>query len=272
MDVLKFLNKKEIGEIFDKDSYLVINYLLKKVLFSQPETRPGKKRANIQITKEFLEQWIAQGLGWETVGSGSYPIDVYSKKYRCGADVKFMSVGVNEDGSFTKESSGETSLGQKFKGSGKDLDQDFADKKYSKILNGWKNILIEKINKPIKDYELNNIYYFIFIRGGKTISLAVAKVNVNKIKNLEVSKTTDSSIFIEGYINNKYGNVKIYKAKKRMELRCCPKKMEDDNLFINWNFDGLIDEKGKDLRLLVRKRLAFKKYVKEKLNKMFKSL
>lgn len=116
MNVLNFLKKEEIEKIFDKDGRSVINYLLKKVLFSQPETLPGKKTANIQITKEFLEQWIAQGLGWETVGSGSYPIDVYSKESKSGADVKFMSVDVDEAGNFTNKESGETSLGQKFKG------------------------------------------------------------------------------------------------------------------------------------------------------------
>ncbi len=272
MNVLNFLKKEEIEKIFDKDGRLVIDYLLKKVLFSQPETMPGKKTANIQITKEFLEHWVAQGLGWETVGSGSYPIDVYSRGEKCGADVKFMSVSVDADENFTNKESGETSLGQKFKGSGNELDQDFANKKYSKILNGWKDILIKKINKPIEDYGLDNIYYFIFIRGGKSISLAIAKVNADKIKNLKVSRATDSSVFVKGYINNRYGNVKIYKAKKRMELRCYPKNMEEDKLFIRWNFDGLVDDKGKDLRLLIRKKADFKKYIKENLNKIFKSL
>ena len=54
MFVLEFLTKKEIEKIFDKDSRLVIKYLLQKVLFSQPELQPGEKDGNIQMTKEFF--------------------------------------------------------------------------------------------------------------------------------------------------------------------------------------------------------------------------
>ena len=56
MNVLKQLKKEEIKNIFDDEGCQVIDYLLRKVLFSQPETLPGQERENIQITKEFLEQ------------------------------------------------------------------------------------------------------------------------------------------------------------------------------------------------------------------------
>ena len=75
MPVLELLNKKEIKKVFDKNSLLVIKYLLRKVLFSQPEMLPKQKRNNIQTTKEFLEQWVAQALGWIIIGSGNYPIE-----------------------------------------------------------------------------------------------------------------------------------------------------------------------------------------------------
>ncbi len=272
MPVLNFLNKKEIKKIFDKDSRLVIDYLLRKTLFSQPEELSGKSNGNIQITKEFLEQWIAQGLGWKKVASGSYPIDVYSEEKKIGADVKSMSIILKEDGRYAKKESGETSLGQKFKGSGNSLDQDFKNKRHAKILNGWKSILVEKMKKPIAEYGLTTIYYFIFIREGNSVSLAVATVNVDKIKNLKVDRATGSSVFVKGYISKKYGSVKIYKAKKRMELRCYPENLWKDNLFINWSFDDLLDEKGEDLRLLVKNKEKFKKYVKRKLDKIFNSL
>ena len=151
MFVLEFLTKKEIEKIFDKDSMLVINYLLKKVLFSQPELMPGEKGGNIQMTKEFLENWIAQALDWKIVGAGNYPIDVYSEKQRIGADVKFLSARTNDDGEFANGVSNETSLSQKFKNAGKNLDQLFQQRKKEEILEGWKKILIEKNEIPIKD-------------------------------------------------------------------------------------------------------------------------
>ncbi|MBU1164568.1 hypothetical protein KKA15_03330 [Patescibacteria group bacterium] len=271
MNVLEFLSKQEIKEIFDNKSIKTIEYLLKKVLFSQPELLPGQKEDNIQIPKEFLEQWVAQGLGWERVGSGSYPIDVYSKEKKFGADVKFMSAAVDSEDNFKKGVTGESSLGQKFVDAGTDLDQDFASKEYDKILNGWKKILSEKMQKPIKDYDLKQVYYFIFLRGGNSIHLAVAKVFPSKIKNLAVKSATGKSVFVDGFIDASYGNVKIYKSKKRMELRCLPKKMKEDQLLISWDFKASLDDKGVNLRKIIVDELKFNKYVKKIIKKFFKT-
>ena len=130
MFVLEFLTKKEIEKIFDKESKLVVDYLLKKVLFSQPESLPTEKSGNIQMTKEFLENWVAQALDWKIIGAGNYPIDVYSPKDKVGADVKFLSVGVTDKGK-PQRVSNETSLSQNFKDTGDNLDQMFKDKKSS---------------------------------------------------------------------------------------------------------------------------------------------
>ena len=270
MFVLKFLTKKEIEEIFDKDSKLVIDYLLKKVLFSQPELLPGEKNGNIQMTKEFLEDWVAQALNWKIIGAGNYPIDVYSKKDKVGADVKFLSSKVDDNGDFINGTSNETSLSQKFKSAGKNLDQLFKRKKKKEILEGWTKILIEKNEIPIKDYNLKYIYYFIFIRGESSINLAVAKVNKELIPNIKISKFTDTSVFISGYVDDKYGNVKIYKSKKRIELRCIPKKLEKDNLLIKWNFDeNLKYQKPIRLRDIVGNKNKFKKYISQKIKEFF---
>jgi len=272
MNVLKFLNKDEIKKIFDSESIFVIEYLLRKVLFSQPELLPKQNNHNIQITKEFLEQWVAQGLNWEIVGYGNYPIDVYSKLLKVGADVKFVSATVDDDNNFTNKQSNETSLGQNFKDTGRELDQAFANEDFTKILKGWKSILKKKIDRPIKDYRLRIIYYFIFIRGGNSINLAIAKVDKLKIKNLKVSKTTKTSAFINGFIDSKYGNAKIYKSKKRMELRCFPKNIEKDNLLIKWNFKNLLINSGINLRKLVKNRIKFNSHVKKEINNFLKFL
>lgn len=272
MPVLEFLKKSEILRIFDGDSLIVIEYLLRKALYSQPEILPGQKAGYIQITKEFLEQWIAQGLDWKIVGSGSYPIDVYSETDKCGADVKFMSATILDDGCFTRDQSGETSLGQKFTGSGNELDQDFASKSHDKILDGWRHILYEKINTPIRDYGLSQIYYFIFIRGGDSINLAVAKVDVDKIHDIKVDRATGSSVFVNGFIDDEYGNVKIYKAKKRMELRCLPKNMDKDGLFIKWDFSKLVRSTGVNLRDLVKDADKFEAYIKKDIESFLSSL
>jgi hypothetical protein len=52
---------------------------------------------------------------------------------------------------------------------------------------------------------------------------------LKNIDNIKVNKerTTKKSVFLENFIDNEYGNTKIYKAKKRLELRLCPKKWID---------------------------------------------
>jgi hypothetical protein len=271
MFVLEFLTKKEISQIFDKDSKLVIDYLLKKVLFSQPEKLPGEKNGNIQMTKEFLESWVAQALGWKKIGAGNYPIDVYSKKDKIGADVKFLSAKTDEKGEFAIGTSNETSLSQKFIDTGKNLDQLFKQKNKKEILKGWMEILIKKNDIPIIDYDLETIYYFIFIRGGDSISLAIAKVNRDIIPAIKISKLTNTSAFISGYIDEKYGNVKIYKSKKRIELRCKARNLEKDNLLIKWNFsDNLKNQKPVKLRDLVKNKIIFKKYILGKIKEFFR--
>ncbi len=270
MFVLEFLTKEKIEKIFDKNSKLVIEYLLKKVLFSQPELQPGEKNGNIQMTKEFLESWVAQALDWKIIGAGNYPIDVYSEKQKIGADVKFLSAKINSQGEFINGTSNETSLSQKFKSAGKNLDQLFKQRKKKAILDGWIKILIEKNQTPLDDYKLKYIYYFIFIRGGNSINLAVAKVNKELIPKIKISKFTETSAFISGYIDDKYGNVKIYKSKKRIELRCIPRKLKEDNLMIKWDFNkNLKNQKPIKLRNIVKNKNKFKKYLSRKIKEFF---
>lgn len=238
MKVLKFLNKKEIEKFIDQDAYNVIAYLIRKVAFSQPEVKDKSELSGMQITKEFLEDWIAQACNLTKVGAGNYPIDVYSKN-KYGIDVKFLTAKINKNGDYTNGYSNETSLSQNFKIAGIDLDQMFATKKYENILLAWINILQAKINLPIKDFNLKKVYYFIFIRAGNKVSLAIADVDSKEINNLTTNRSTDTSVFVQNFLEDYYGNVKIYKSKKRMELRLFPKKLEEDKKLISWDFKNL---------------------------------
>ena len=52
--VLRLLTVEESKQLFfNEQSSIIINYLLKKVLFSQPEIPLGDKPKNIQITKKY---------------------------------------------------------------------------------------------------------------------------------------------------------------------------------------------------------------------------
>ena len=236
--VLKFLPKKDIEKFIDKNAYGVIEYLLKKVAFSQPEVKDEQDLSGIQITKEFLEDWIAQACNLTKIGAGNYPIDVYEpNKY--GIDVKFLTAKIKRDGSFSNSYSNETSLGQNFKGGGSGLDQLFKSKDYDNILKAWIEILNAKVAIPIKDLKLKKIYYFIFVRAGNKISLAIAEVDTKNISNLTTNRSTEKSVFVQDFVEDKYGNVKIYKSKKRMELRVFPRQLEEDEKLVTWDFENL---------------------------------
>jgi len=270
--VLKFLDKNEIEDIIDPSATKVISYLLKKVLFSQPELRDGQKPSNIQMTKEFLEQWIAQALDLEVIGAGNYPIDVYSKEDKLGIDIKFLSSRVDKAGEFVSGLSNETSLAQNFKEEGKNLDQLFAKEDFENILNKWQGLLVRKLSKAIQEKSLKKIFYFIFIRGGDQISLAICEVNPKKLKSLKVIRGTDSSVFVSGYCPEKYGEVKIYKSKKRMELRTFPKNLLEDEKLISWDFSPIYKQKTINLRELIKDEKKFNEYVKSNFNSLFSTI
>lgn len=267
MYVMDFLSKKEMFELIDYKGYEVINYLLKKVAFSQPESlTTNHKNNDIQITKEFLEQWIVQSCDLKPMGSGNYPIDAF-KINDYGVDVKFISAKVDKQGKLVNSQSNETSLGQNFRGFGKTLDQAFENQKYEEILRGWQRILKEKLKQPILDLNLKKIYYFIFIRAGNNIHLSIAKINQELIDSLTVKKSSYTSVFVNHFIDSNFGNVKIYKSKKRMELRLYAKKLQEKNLLITWDFKNLYPTAVKLRDIIDNNQIKY--HISNELNKFF---
>lgn len=268
--VLRFLTIEEGKELFfNEQSSIIINYLLKKVLFSQPEIPIGDKPKNIQITKEFLETWIAQAFDLTPKGAGNYPIDVYSSVKKFGFDVKFVSSSVDSCNNFTHNDSNETSLAQNFANEGKNLDSLFDNQQSEEILNLWKDLLTRKITKAKKELNLDKIYYAIFIRGGSTISLAIAEFHVENITNLTVNKLTNTSVFVDNFIENNFGNVKIYRSKKRMELRTKPLNLQNSKYLHKWDFSKIYEPKNIQLSNVIHDKKSFFIYIKQEFEKLF---
>ena len=240
--VLTPLSKKELESIFDESSLIVIKHLIKKAIFSQPELLPNQKELPIQIPKEHIEQWIVQAIGGEAVGAGSYPVDVI-KNNLFGADVKMLSCKVNpETGELLNKESGETSLAQKFRDAGSNLDVLFANKKYDEILDGFKLIVKDKLESVKLERKLDNIYYFFILRAKNKFHLCGLRVNLEEIGNVSVIRATNDSVYASNYIDSALGNVKVYKAKKRLELRLKPKRWVDDDLVITFEIHPVYRE------------------------------
>lgn len=252
------LNLEELNLIFDSTSFKVINYFLRKSIFSQPEKLPDQDDLPIHIPKEHIEQWICQAIGSIPVGAGSYAVDVISKTKTWGADIKMLSCKVNnETGELKNSDSGETSLAQKFDdgnfGNGNTLDDLFTNKEYQLIWDNWIEILNKKYDKVNKDFGVTKIYFFFILRAKLDFHLCGMKVNLDNLKYTEVNnkRSTNNSVWIKNYIDDELGHVKVYKSKKRLELRLKPKYWVEKNLVKTFNTD--FDQIEVDVRELIEK-------------------
>jgi hypothetical protein len=167
-----------------------------------------EENANLKIESDVSEYIIAKCIEkGKRVGKGSGPIDVENENI--GIDVACLCLNNN--------TTNEKSLGQKFKGDGGNLlDIHFSNEKHTHALDLYVNEMKNKFSK-IKKY----LYYFILISTKKDIYLSILSINP---KNLQLVKSCGfssqrKSIKTSGFIDNKYGNVILYKSKKRLELR-----------------------------------------------------
>lgn len=269
MSILRPLPKEELNNFFSEHSLKVIQYFMNTALFAQPEVYVGKESLPIQIPKEHLEQWFVQALQVQAVGAGSYPIDIL-KPNEWGADVKMLSCKVDKYNNLTNVDSGETSLAQKFVGTGISLDDMFQRKQYQEIINGWTSIWKDKLIDVKSAKNIDKVYYFFFLRGSPKESYICAfEVNIDSIHINTITKRNDNetikeSIFLNGVIDEKYGNSKIYKAKKRLELRLKPKNLYDDGFLIAIPTEVPTKE---DIYQLVQDKDKFDEYMKNKFNK-----
>jgi hypothetical protein len=240
--VITPLDKDRLKKFFSRDAQNLLKYFLFKAIFSQPELVNNQPKIPIQVPKEHIEQWLVQCLGADPVGSGSYPVDIVNSDKKYGADAKMLSWN-GKKGSL----SGETSLAQKFKDAGNDLDDAFRNKKFSGVVADWSRLLKNKLSIVKNDYKnIEEIYYFFVIRQENIFHVCGMEVDINKIDCIEVDRTSSASIWIKNLIDSEYGESKIYKAKKRMELRLYPYNWIEDDLVISFD-NSLLNIENKEL-------------------------
>ena len=266
--VLNFLNKSEIKTFISSDGKKVINYFTKKAIFAQPELVDGQNPTPVHIPKEHIEQWFVQALGAKPTGAGSYPVDIVKGK-KWAADVKMLSCKVNQDGSFKVADSGETSLGQKFRDVGQGLDQLFANSSYNKITDEFLKIFKTKYKKVKNEKGINVFYYIIILRAGSNFYLSILKLDLDKVERVKCieDRVSETSIWLKNFIAKDYGSVKIYKSKKRMELRLRPKELFNNNLL--YKLDVEFEPKTKNILSIVNNQEKLKEYVYDLFNDFF---
>lgn len=266
--VLEPMKLERLENIFDERAKEIIEYFLKKAAFLQPEIKANQNEVSIQIPKEHLEQWCVQALGATPIGAGSYPIDIYvDGEY--GADIKSLMCKVESSGALKNSESGEASLGQKFKETGEGLDILFKEKKYDEIKDGWIEIIKNKNASLKSDHNLKHIYYFFFLNAKTRYYLCGTELNIEELENVGIDseRTTSDSLYLTNYINEKYGSTKIYKAKKRLELRLKPKQLVEDGFCI----ELIVPENNirVDLREELEKNNTLENYIKDTVEGFF---
>ena len=240
--VITPLDKDRLKNFFSRDAQNLLKYFLFKAIFSQPELVKNQSKIPIQVPKEHIEQWLVQCLGADPVGSGSYPVDIVNPDKKYGADAKMLSWNGKK-----ASLSGETSLAQKFKDAGNDLDDAFRNKKFSGVVADWSRLLKNKLLIVKNDFKnIEEIYYFFVLRQENIFHVCGMEVDINKIDCIGVDRTSSASIWIKNFIDSKYGESKIYKAKKRMELRLYPYNWIEDDLVISFD-NSLLNIENKEL-------------------------
>jgi hypothetical protein len=191
---------------------------LKKLVSDYMEPRKEfymDNKHNLTIESMFSEWWISNLTNGKHIGKGNGAMDIKTK-YGSGIDV--MCVIMNN------KYSNEKSLIQNFNDSGSDLDILFKEKNHIKAVELFKENLYKKISDVKKKEDLTDLYIYAFISTLTEVFLVCFKLHSEKIKDIIsggfVGKTTKCvNIHINNFIDPNYGNVKLYKSKKRMELR-----------------------------------------------------
>ena len=274
MNVLRRLSKSELEALFWENSKKIIDYFIKKSIFSQPERIEWQDILPIQIPKEHIEQWCVQSLWVKWIWAWSYPIDIFNDIDLWWADVKMVSAKTTKAWKMSWWDTWETSLAQKFEEIWNELDHYFKNKDYTSIKEKWLWIYEKKLSDVVKIKKLKNVYYFILIRWKDKLFIVWMEVILNNLDNTHVNleRTTKDSVFVSWFLDDDFWNTKIYKAKKRLELRLKAKKWIDEWDYIEFNLSNYICDKEINLlKKISEDNFSLDEYWKEKALWLFNS-
>ena len=183
-----------------------------------------EKNRALYFEDEFAEFYLAKSTGGTEIGGGSCAMDVKTKDNE-GIDAMCVVMASNE--------SNEKSLMQNFSESGENLDKLFKDGNDVEAVNLFTSGYSNKLLAVKQEKGLNDLYILAFVSTLTDVYLVCFKINMDNIKNLSsggfLSKST-VNIIINNFIDTSYGNVKLYKSKKRMELRLSPNVIKNEHV------------------------------------------
>lgn len=223
--IIKKIEKNENDDNHDKNINNKILIPCKIPEFIKIDTLKEYVKKDLENNKEYFEdinitykisdskkaEWILSKSidNSKLVGNGSTNIDIIVND-KIGIDVSVLTLNNN----YTNEKS----VIQNFSNSN-NLDTLFNTYQGEKAIEIFRNKLKEKY--CFKDGEKKDIYYIIFICNNKNVYLSCFKIYPEYISNMKFLGFTKNFkyISIDNFINNDFGNIKLYKSKKRLELR-----------------------------------------------------
>ena len=200
-----------------------MNECINKYMASRVEYYQVKKRSPF-IEDEFSEYFTAICTDGIEIGGGSCAMDVLTKNNE-GIDA--MCVIMN------KKISNEKSIIQNFCSSGKELDILFKEKKHTEAVQLYSEQYLKKLQDVINNKKLKELYILAFISTNKDVFIVCFKININNIKNVSSGgfvSNKNVNIMINNFINCSFGNVKLYKNKRRLELRLSHNVLKNENV------------------------------------------
>lgn len=167
----------------------------------------------MSIEDGFSEWWTAKASGGILIGNGNTAMDVMTSDKE-GIDAMCVIMKENRE-------SNEKSLIQNFKCSGNNLDMLFDKKEDNRAIELFMSNLQKKLTSVKEEYQFTNLYILAYISLLDSVYVVCFKYNITAITSAVSTGFTKKgqSINIGGFIREKFGNVKLYKSKKRVELR-----------------------------------------------------
>jgi len=200
---------------------------------SRKEFYADTKR-NLYVEDEFSEYWTAKATNGTEIGRGSGGMDVKAGN-EDGIDA--MCVIMNRNGS------NEKSLTQNFSVAGAQLDQLFTEGKHSEALDAFVSGYAEKIKKVREENNLKDMYILAFVSTTTDVHVVCFRLFEDRIPAVTSGgfvRGGDRNIIANGFINPTEGNVKLYKSKKRLELRLNPEVITSPHTVTLWSLNPAV--------------------------------
>ena len=89
-------------------------------------------------------------------------------------------------------------------------------------------------------------------------------VNVANIEKVKYLRNTNQNVWTKNFMEERFGSIRVYKCKKRMELRLRPSQWYQENLLYEFSLQGDVLEKGiKDIMKMDNndKRKALRQHI-----------